>query len=222
MKLYHFWFCPASDRARLALGFKKASYDLVVPDYDDDETFFELGCGRTTPILRWDDHSIDADRAAIFARIDAYYPEPSLLGPLEDTQWRALWDWRVRVDLVLERLYAPIRPAYRGIGDNDNHLASYKASIQARFAMTVEELANDRYAAFAQLDSMTRLKELASYLAAHTFYGRTISAADLLLTADLFPLQILDGVTLPIDLMYYFERVQKYCEVDLRQGLIGG
>lgn len=222
MKLYHFWFEPSSDRVRLALSLKGVAYDLIVPDPDDDETFFEMGVARQAPVLLWEDGLVQTETEAIFQEIDRRFPQPGLFASLAVGQWESLWEWRAAADHLLERLYAPIRPAYLGIGDNDAHLASYKASIQARFRVSLEDLANDRYGVYGQLDQLTRLKPLASYLAQHGFYSGSLSAADLILAADLFPLQLLDGVTLPIDLMYYFERVQEACGVDLRAGLVSG
>jgi len=222
MRFYHFWFEAASERVRLALSFKSAVYQLIVPDYDDDETFFNLGVARVAPVVCWDDGSIAVGPGDLLQEIDRKIPTPSLFAPLAPEQWQFLCDWRARADKILDRLYAPIRPAYLGIGDSDAHLASYKASVQARFGASLEDLANDRYAVFAQLDSLTHMKELGAYVAHHRFYAGNLSAADILLTADLFPLQLLDGVTLPIDLMYYFERVQESCRVNLRDGLIAG
>lgn len=222
MRLYHFWFEPPSERIRLALSVKRVAYDLIVPDPDDDETFFELGVARQAPVLQWDDGLVQTETEGILQEIDRRFPERSLFAPLAVGQWQSLWEWRAAADHLLERLYAPIRPAYLGIGDSDAHLASYKASVQARFHVSLEDLANDRYGIYGQLDELTHLKPLASYVAQHGFYAGSFSVADLILTADLFPLQLLDGVTLPIDLMYYFERVQEACDVDLRAGLIAG
>ncbi|MDA8361549.1 MAG: glutathione S-transferase N-terminal domain-containing protein [Gammaproteobacteria bacterium] len=222
MKLIHFWFCPASDRARLALAYKGIAHELIVPDYDEDELFFELGIARTAPVVLWPDGGLETDSITLFAELDRRHAQPSLLGPLSATQWQAVLDWRTRATQVLDRLHAPVKAAYRGIGDDDGHLAAYKASVAARWGMSVEELANDRYGAFAELDQLTHLRELGGFLRVHRFYAGTLSAADILMTADLFPLQLLDGVTLPIDLMYYFERVQEACGVDLRAGLLAG
>lgn len=222
MKFYHFWFEPRSERLRLALGFKALAYDLVVPPYDDDETFFELGIARTTPVIRWDDGQVDVGADGLLVELERRYPTPSLYAHLAPDVWQALCEWRRTADHLLERLYAPIRPAYFGIGDNEGHLASYKASVFAQFHVSLEDLANDRYGVYAQLDALTHLKDLASFLAQQRFYAGTLSVADMVLTADLFPLQLLDGVTLPIDLMYYFERVQEACGIDLRAGLVAG
>jgi glutaredoxin 2 len=48
------------------------------------------------------------------------------------------------------------------------------------------------------------------------------SIADALLAADLYPLQILDGISLPIDLMYYLRRVEETCATSLDAGLLSG
>jgi glutaredoxin 2 len=222
VKFYHFWFEPASDRVRLALSLKKSPYELIIPDPEEDEVFFDLGVARQAPILQWDDGVVQTDSEAILHELDRQYPQPSLFAPLATAQWQSLQAWRVAADRLLERLYAPIRPAYQGIGDNEAHLAAYKASVRARFGTSLEDLANDRYGIYGQLEGLTHLKDLGAYLTHHRFYAGSVSAADVLLCADLFPLQLLDGVTLPIDLMYYFERVQETCGVSLRAGLIAG
>ncbi len=222
MRFYHFWFEPVSERVRLALGAKGIAHERVIPDYDDDETFFDLGVARQAPVWRWADGRVETDSLAIVRALDSDQPDPPLFAPLQDGQWQALQAWRLSAADLLERLYAPVRPAYRGLGDHPSHLASYKASVAARLGASMEELANDRYGAYAQLDALTRFKDLGVFLAQHRFYAGAFSAADVLLTADLFPLQLQDGITLPIDIMYYFERVQDVCGVDLRDGLIGG
>ncbi len=89
-----------------------------------------------------------------------------------------------------------------------------------RYGLSLEALANDRYAGYQQLERLSRLTELARHLSRNRFYSGAISIADLLLTADLFPLQLHDGLSLPVDLMYYLERVQETCGLDLRQGLV--
>ncbi len=220
MRLYHFWFEPASERLRLALGAKGIDYELIVPDYDDDETFFEMGLARQAPIVQWDDGRVQADSWTALRDLDQRGAGTPLFASLQEEQWRALRGWREKAGGLLDRLYTPVRPAYRGLGDNAAHLASYKASTAARFGASLEELANDRYGTYAQLDALTQFKDLGAFLAQHRFYARTFSAADIVLTADLFALQLLDGITLPIDIMYYFERVQGVCGVDLRDGLI--
>lgn len=220
--LYHFWSDAPSQRVRLALGCKGIDYRDVPLAYDDDETFFELGIARQVPVLQLDNGELLHDSTDILWRIDSLFPgEPPLAEARIDTSaWEALLDWRKRVDAVLERLYAPVRPAFRNIGADEATLAAYKAEVQRRLGMTVEELANDRYAGYAQLDSLTNLKKLGRHLAERGFYMGEISIADMVLTADLFPLQALDGIALPIDLMYYLDRVERSCGVSLREGYL--
>jgi len=220
MRFFHLWGEPASERVRLALGFKRIDYELVVPDFEDDELFFELGVSRSAPVVLWDDGLVQTESLEIWREIEQRFPAPSLFDPLTDEQWQSIRDWRQAATRLLDRLYAPLRPAYLGVADDEGRLASYKASVQARFQVSLEELANDRYGLYAQLDGLTHFKALGAYVAQHGFYGPALSVADLLLVADLFPLQLLDGVSLPIDLMYYFERVQDRCGVNLRAGLV--
>ena len=140
---------------------------------------------------------------------------------VEPAAWQALLDWRLSVEALLARLYAPVAPAFADIGGDPAIQATYKAQIEHRFGMSVEALSNDRYDGFSQFAAQSRLAELARHLGRQRFYaGDTLSACDLLLACDLFPLQLLDGVTMPLDLMYYIERVEKACGASLRDGLI--
>lgn len=220
--LYHFWSSPDSQRVRLALDYKGIDYADRALEYTDDETFFELGVARQVPILQLDDGRLLTDSEEILISIDALFPQtPALVdGRLDPAAWDALLDWRRRVHHVLERLYAPIRPAYRDIGQEPEILAAYKSEVEARFGMSLEALANDRYDGYAQLRQLSRLDDLARHLAQRRFYMGQISSADLLLAADLYPIQVHDGLSLPIDLMYYLQRVADTCNSPLSAGLI--
>lgn len=219
-RLYHFWSEPGAQRLRLALGYKGVEYEDHPLDYHDDETFFELGLARGVPVLQLADGSLHTDSVSILERIDTLFPAapPLVEGRIEAGAWKALLDWRARCDAVLQRLYAPARPGYAGIGDDAESLAAYKAEVERRFGMSVEALANDRYDGYAQLDRLTDLRALAAHLARHRFYTGAPSIADMLLCADLYPLQLLDGISLPIDLLYYLGRVEEACGISLRDG----
>lgn len=219
--LFHFWSAPAAQRVRLALAFKRADYLDRPLDYFDDETFFALGVQRTVPVLAFPDGRIYTDAWDMLWRNDLLFPGASLVqGCIDENAWQALIQWRERVDAILQRLHAPAAPAYREIGAHPAALAAYKSETKRRFGMTLEELANDRYAGYTQLERETQLKSLARHLATNRFYTGRISIADLVLTADLYPLQLLDGIALPIDLLYYFRRVLDACGASLNEGLI--
>lgn len=218
--LYHFWSWPEAQRVRLALGFKGVEFEEHPLTYGDDETFFELGVARSVPVLQLDDSRLLTDSLAILRDIDALFPTGAPLTHIDETAWQSLLDWRAGVAHVLERLYAPGRPAFADIGRDPGAVAAYKAEVQNRFGMSLEALANDRYDGFSQLSRMSRLDELARHLAKQRFYLGEPSIADLLLAADLFPLQVLDGISLPIDMMYYLQRVGETCGMDLEEGLI--
>lgn len=219
--LYYFWSSPESARVRLALNYKSVPFTPRPLAFDDDETFFELGIARRVPVLQWEDGSLLSDSVAILRALDEAFPDPPIFRDvIGGADWEALWQWRMRVDAVLARLHAPAMPGYADIGGGEETLAAYKSLVRGRFGMTVEELSNDRYSAYAQLERLTNLTALARHLARNRFYMGALSAADLVLAADLFPLQILDGVTMPIDLMYYLERVAETCGTNLREGLL--
>lgn len=222
--MYEFYFFPSdpgAQRIRLALGYKDVAYRAIALDYADDETFFELGIGRRGCVLRLVDGTLLDNSLVILERADVLLGGPPILdGVLPADVWQALLTWRRESAALLDRLYAPVRPAYGDIAGSEANLAAYKAEVQQRFGISVEALSNDRYAAYAQFAARSRLNELARHLARERFYyDATISAADLVLAADLYPLQLLDGVSLPLDLMYYFERVADCCKTDLREYL---
>lgn len=219
--LYFFHSSPESQRLRLALGYKQVAYEAHPLPYDDDETFFELGIARTVPVLQLDDGRLLTDSLAALHDIDELFPDgpPLVTGRIDEDAWAALLDWRRSAEPVLARLYAPLRPAYAEIGSEPDTLAAYKSEVQHRFGMSLEELANDRYAGFEQLYAMSRLKALGAHLAKAGFYMGTPSIADAVLAADLYPLQLLDGVSLPLDLMYYFRRVEEACHCSLAEDL---
>lgn len=219
--LYHFWSSPESQRVRLALGYKRVPFEDRPLAYHDDETFFELGIARQVPVLRLDDGRPLTGSAAILRRLDEHFPDkPVFQGILDENTWRALLDWRDRIDPLLARLYAPVLLAFRDIGADKEAREAYKNDVRQRFGASAEELSNDRYEAYRQLEAYADLKGLARRLARDRFYVGRPSAADMLLAADLFPLQLLDGVGLPIDLLYYIQRVEEACGVSPRQGLI--
>ena len=215
--LYYFTHTPQAQRIRLALGAKRAAVVLRPLDWFDDETFFALGIARRSPVLATDGGDLLSDTAEVLAGIDGLFPGAPALreGGIDDPAWAALLDWRARVDAVLERLYAPLAPGFRGIGDNPEALVDYKAAVRHRFGMTLEELANDRYDGFAQFSRLSRLPDLARHLARERFYVGRLTIADCLLAADLYPLQMHDGINLPVDLLYYLRRVEEACEVRL-------
>lgn len=217
--LFHFAHDPRAQRLRLAFGAKGVPLELRPVGWFDDETFFELGIARQSPVLQTPDGTLHTDSLALLEDIDRMLSGGPALrdGVIDDPAWMALREWRAKVDAVLERLYAPLAPGFRGIGDDAEALADYKAGVRHRFGMTLEELANDRYDGFAQFSRLSRLPELARHLARERFYIGHLSIADCLLAADLYPLQMHDGINLPVDMLYYLRRVEQACKVELNR-----
>ena len=222
VRLLHFWSSMPAQRVRLALAYKGVDHELVALGHDDDATFFELGIAHADLVLCLADRSLHTDSLAILRQLDGWVGgKPIFDGLIETAAWQALLDWRQSVGHLLDRLYAPVAPAFADIGADPAIQAAYKAQIEHRYNMSVEALSNDRYDGFGQFAAQSRLVELARHLGQQRFYaGGKFSACDLLLACDLFPLQLLDGVTMPLDLMYYIERVEKTCGASLRDGLI--
>jgi glutathione S-transferase len=215
--LYYFPHTPQAQRLRLALGAKGVPLALRPVDWFDDETFFDLGIARQSPVLQTADGALHTASLAVLEQIDGFFPAADALreGIVDAAAWDALLEWRAKVDAVLERLYAPLAPGFRGIGDNPEALADFKAGVRRRFGMSLEELANDRYDGFAQFARLSRLPELAGHLSRERFYLGRLSITDCLIAADLHPLQMLDGISLPVDMLYYLRRVEEACGIEL-------
>lgn len=221
LRLFYFPSEITAHRVRLALGYKQVPYEAITVAQDDDETFFDLGTARAGCVLVANGKLL-TDTIAILEQADRLLGGPPLIDSvLPADAWQVLLAWRDSIDAILARLYAAVLPAYNDISADDATLSAFKASVERRFGMSVEALSNDRYDGFAQLAQRSRLPQLAQHLARHKFYfGARLTAADLMIAADLFPLQLLDGVTIPLDLMYYFERVAQACQTDLRDGIV--
>lgn len=220
LTLYFFWSSMAAQRVRLALGYKHINYRAVALSRDDDETFFELGMARQ-PFVAVMGEAVFTDSTTLLAELDGRVGGvPIFDGVLPSDAWAALLRWRDSVEHLLARLHAPVLPAFIDIAASEEAHLAYKADVERRFGLSVEALSNDRYDGYQQLSRVSRLPELARHLAREKFYfGGKLTAADCLLAADLFPLQLLDGVTLPVDLLYYLDRVEKACDASIREGL---
>nr|WP_043740231.1 glutathione S-transferase N-terminal domain-containing protein [Thioalkalivibrio nitratireducens] len=215
--LFYLPHIPHAQRLRLALGAKRLNPALRRLDWFDDETFFELGIARQPCVLQTPDGRVHTDSAEVLAAIDDLFPDspPLREGLITEAAWAALLDWRQWVDTILERLYAPLAPGFHGIGDQPDAMADFRAWTRHRLGAGLEELANDRYAGYARFARLSRLSELARHLARERFYLGRLSVADCLLAADLYPLQMHDGIHLPINLLYYLNRVEEACGVRL-------
>lgn len=218
--LYHFWSDTNSQRLRLALAYKKIEYVDEPLSYWDDETFFELGLSRTVPILKMPDDSLKTDVNQILWSIDEIFPAGKNLveNIIDEAAWQSLLVWRDKINAILTRMLAPALLNYVDISASEESVIAYKREVQKKYQMSAEALANDRYAAYDQLAQMTNMKALGQHLSKNTYYMGELSIADVLITADLYPLQCLDGVSLPIELLYYLARVEKTCGLDLQQG----
>jgi len=218
--LYYFWSSTHSQRIRMALSAKKVVYDENALSFWEDEVFFELGVARQVPILKMPNGELYTDANNILWSIDQLFPDTIKLvnARIDAAAWQALLEWRKKVDAVLSRLLAPALLNFIDIAESDESTKSYKKSIRVKYRMSTEELANDRYAAFDQFSKLTNIRALGHHLSEKKFYMEQLSIADILIAADLYPLQCLDGVSLPIDILYYLARVEKACGIDMQEG----
>lgn len=101
--LYDCATAPSPRRARILLAEKDVAHDTVQIDLRTNEqmgeAFRRINPQCTVPALRIDDGTVLADNAAIAAWLEAYCPQPPLLGStaLEKADI-ASWQWRVEFE----------------------------------------------------------------------------------------------------------------------------
>ncbi|MFZ5558294.1 MAG: glutathione S-transferase [Pseudomonadota bacterium] len=219
--LHHAWSSMPAQSVRLALAFKGVAHRAEPIGADGDALFFDLGIAVSPLVLRVDG-GVHTDAEEILVNLDRWTGgRPVFDGRVPLETWNVLQAWRARNAALLARLTAPVLPAFVDIGGEEGSLAAYKAEVQRRYGASVEALSNDRYEAYRQLERTGDLKGLARRLARERYFvAAEPTAADCVLACDLFPLQLLDGVTLPIDLMYYIQRVETACRASPREGLL--
>lgn len=222
IRLYHRWSSMAAQQVRLALSYKGIDFDSIPLPQNDDEIWYELGIARNDVALQIPQHPIYTDAVSILSNMDDWLGGIPIFNDLvSQAAWQALINWHDRIAPLRERLYAPVLPAFTDIGLITKDREAYKARVLHRYGMSVEALSNYRYDGFDHLAAQSNLNQLSQHLARNRFYiSNTLSVCDIIIACDLFPLQLLDGVTMPIDLLYYIQRVEKVCHASLRSGLI--
>ncbi|MEY2341336.1 glutathione S-transferase [Acidithiobacillus sp. IBUN Pt1247-S3] len=216
--LYFHWSDPQALRLRLLLGAKALDYRQEARPLQDLETAFDLGHARL-PILQTADRNWGGELSDL-PELDAMLGGESLYaGIITTDDWQAFCQWRQGLDSLLQRLLVPVQPAFSEISDDPEDLQYFRQESERRFAQSLEALANDRYGGYQQLAQRGRLSTLANLLAKQRFYLGRLSLIDLVLCADFQLLRLLDGVTLPLDLQYYFQRVAESCRVSLNSGM---
>jgi glutathione S-transferase len=212
--LYHYPFCPPAHRVRLALAYKGLDPELVAPAYTDVETPVELAGRKELPVYVDDDGTVVADSTAILQHLEARHPDPPLFhGVLDEADWQGLVGRFNELAPLLDRLVAPALLAFPGLADDADAAGYYRRQVEARTGIQIEELVNARYSDFLDLQERAQLRELGGMLAKARFFTGELSAADLLITSELGPLRLSDGIHPPLDLLYYFERVEAACGV---------
>ena len=104
--LYDCATAPSPRRARILLAEKGVAYKTVQVDLRNSEqlgdAYRKINPQCTVPALRMDDGTMLTDNAAITAWLEAYHPEPQLLGitPNEKAEI-ASWNWRVEFEGLL-------------------------------------------------------------------------------------------------------------------------
>jgi glutathione S-transferase len=104
--LYDCATAPSPRRARILLAEKGVTHETVQVDLRSGEqlsdAYREINPHCTVPTLRTDDGLLLTDNAAITAWLEAYFPQPPLLGttPAEKAQI-ASWTWRIELEGLL-------------------------------------------------------------------------------------------------------------------------
>ena len=216
--LYFHWSDPLALRLRLLLGAKDIRYQQEARPLQDLETAFDLGHARL-PVVQIDGRNWGGELSEL-PDLDAALGRESLYAGIVDaSDWQAFCQWRQDLDALLQRLLTPVQPVFAEISDDPADLQYFRREGERRFAQSLEALANDRYGGYQQLAQRGRLSTLAKHLAKQRFYLGRLSLIDVVLCADFQLLRLLDGVTLPLDLQYYFQRVAEICRVSLNSGM---
>ncbi len=188
----------------------------------DHETALDPGFADLPVFVLSDGHRLAASPQEL-AKLDASLEGSAVLGnPLPAAEWMAFLEWRQRIAPLLERLTVPTLPVYSEISGKREDMAFFRQETIRRFGQSLESLASDRYGAYLQMEKMAKLHELSAVLAKNRFYFGQFTLVDILLVADLHLLRFLDGITMPINLQYYFQRIAEYCQVSLEEGMQPG
>jgi glutaredoxin 2 len=217
--LYHYPFCPPAQRVRLALGAKGRGVDLVALPYTDLETPVELAGKKQLPIYVTDGGEALLESETILRRLEAEAPEPPLFeGAIEAADYEALKAWMGEFDQLVDRLRGPTQLGYAGLGDDADAAEYFRRQLETRTGIQIEELVNARYADYLDFEAGAELKRFANVLAKSRFFSGRLSVADLYIVSEWGFLRWVDGIHPPLDLLYYFERVEEACGVKLASG----
>ncbi len=123
--LYHFQYSPFSRRTRLALAYKGLAHELLEGRAKPEagEHARKLWPLRSVPVLVEEDGSAIGDSGAIVRYLDAAYPSPQPLWPIDAESARVSVEVAALVDGALNLLvdlgtrYYPLRadPAWEGV-----------------------------------------------------------------------------------------------------------
>ncbi|MGC9239412.1 MAG: glutathione S-transferase [Acidithiobacillus sp.] len=215
--LYFRYADSAGLRLRLLSAWRGLTLRLEPRPLRDLTTAFDLGFADLPVLVDANDRCWTGDVESLpelDARLSTAPPPPAL-----GAEWPAFVAWRAELEPLRQRLLAPILPLYPEISADPEDFDWYRQECERRFGQGPEALANDRYGAYQQLERLGRLRQLSRILAQRKFYLGDASLIDIVLTADFHALRFLDGVTVPIDLLYYFQRVASLCGLSLDSGL---
>jgi glutaredoxin 2 len=217
--LYHYPFCPPAQRVRLALGAKGHPAEVVALPYTDLETPIELAGRKQLPIFVTDDGEALLESDTILRRIEAEVPEPPLFdGAIDGDDYQALKAWMADFDPLVDRLRGPTQLGYAGLGDDEQAAEYFRRQLETRTGIQIEELVNARYADYLDFEAGAELKRFANVLAKSRFFSGRLSVADLYIVSEWGFLRWVDGISPPLDLLYYFARVEEACGVKLASG----
>ena len=219
--LYHYPFCPPAQRVRLAIAAKGLPVVQETLPYTDLTTPVDLAGRKRLPILVTDAGEVLSDSMTILQRLERQAPDPPLLeAVIRPADFEGLRAWTEEVALLLDRLRAPVQLGFRGLADDADAADYFRRQVASRHGAQLEELVNARYADYRSLASQADLKGLARALTRGRFFSGCLSVADLYIVTEWGPLRWVDGISPPLDLLYYFERVEEACGLGLAEDLV--
>ena len=173
LKFYDCESAPSPRRVRIFIAEKSLDIETIEVDLAHEEqlsaTFRQINPRCTVPVLILDDGTTLTENAGIAAFLEAYQPEPPLLG-ITATEKGLIADWNARIELE-GRL--PLADAFRNRAKGLKNRAIIGPTGYAQIPELAERGRSQGAEFFAMLDR--RLAE-AEYIAGATFSLADITA----------------------------------------------
>ncbi len=217
MILYHYEHCPFCQRIRLFLGFKGIPYQKKLLSYADTKTQEMLTGMRQLPIMDFEDGVIINESLNILREIEMRAPHPiGFIGPVEPSL-----QWASQEAVTLPDYFSVLLPFYlqhytKEFALHEDGARYFQSSKEKKRGKTFTELEQEAPQLYEE-NIKAGLLDIAKIVDDQFIMGPTFSVADCVLAADLSGLRLVEGISLPNEILEYIHRVEARCNVYLLQ-----